>query len=157
MDTEALLSQAEQILSPFAGVVLKKESNRLDAVIEVKNLKNAVKALEDAHWGYLMTISGLDHPANEEQVEGVLEAAYFFANINAVVGLRVVVPYSNPVIPSICDLIPSATIYERELMELFGVDFKDTPVRDRLVLPDDWPEGVYPLRKSFKGFETQAV
>jgi Ni,Fe-hydrogenase III component G len=28
-----------------------------------------------------------------------------------------------------------------------------TPNTDRLVLSDDWPKGVYPLRKDFTGLE----
>jgi Ni,Fe-hydrogenase III component G len=40
-------------------------------------------------------------------------------------------------------------------MELFGVEIVGTPDTDRLVLPDDWPHGVYPLRKSFTGFDSE--
>ncbi|MCX7976926.1 MAG: NADH-quinone oxidoreductase subunit C, partial [Bellilinea sp.] len=53
------------------------------------------------------------------------------------------------VLPSICPLIPSATLGERELMEMFGVKVEGTPDTSRLILADSWPEGVYPLRKSF--------
>ena len=154
MDTEARLKQAEAILQPLVGAVLRKEDNRLDTIVEVKNLKSTVKALVDAHWGYLMAITGLDHPATEEQSEGVLETIYLFANEAAIAGLRVAVPYSQAVVPTICDLIPSATLYERELMELFGIIVEGTPVTDRLVLSDDWPEGVYPMRKSFTGLDS---
>jgi Ni,Fe-hydrogenase III component G len=157
MDTDTLLTQVESILKPFVGALIRKEENRLDGVVEVKNLKAAVKALTDAHWGYLMAISGLDHPPVEGQGDGVLEAVYLFANDAAIVGLRVMVPYAHPVIPTICDIIPSATLYEREAMELFGLDMEGTPVRDRLVLPDDWPVGVFPLRKSFTGFDSNKV
>jgi len=151
MDTETLLKQAEGLLQPFVGAIIRKEENRLDSLVEVQNLKAAVKAMMDARWGYLMAITGLDHPAAEGQTEGVLEAVYLFANEAAIAGLRVAVPYSHAVIPSICDIYPSATLYERELIELFGLDIEGTPVRDHLVLSDDWPDGVYPMRKSFTG------
>ena len=151
METETLLKQAEGLLQPFAGTITRKEENRLDSPVEVKNLKAAVKSLTDARWGYLMAISGIDHPAAEGQDEGILEAVYFFANEAAIAGLRVAMPYSHAVVPSICDINPSATLYERELMEMFGIEVEGTPVRDHLVLSDDWPDGVYPLRKSFTG------
>jgi Ni,Fe-hydrogenase III component G len=151
MDTETRLKQAEDMLQPYVGAMIRKEADRMDCVVEVKNLKAAVKTLVDARWGYLMAITGIDHPAVEEQAEGVLEAVYFFANEAAIAGLRVAVPYSQAVIPSICDITPSATLYERELIELFGIDVEGTPVRDHLVLSDDWPDGVYPMRKSFTG------
>jgi len=149
MDVENRLQQAEALLQPLAGAMLRKEDNRLDAVVELKNLKAAVKLLADTRWGYLMAISFLDHPVEEGQDEGVIEVIYFFASGAAVTGLRVVVPYSKAAVPSICDIFPNATLYERELMEMMGVDVEGTPVRDRLVLSDDWPEGIYPLRKSF--------
>jgi len=151
MDTEALLKQAESLLQPFVGATIRKETDRQDCVVEVENLKAAAKTLADARWGYLMAITGIDHPAVDEQKEGVLEVAYFFTNEAAITGLRVAVPYSHAVVPSICDIYPSATLYERELMEMFGIDVEGTPVRDHLVLSDDWPDGVYPLRKSFNG------
>jgi Ni,Fe-hydrogenase III component G len=31
-----------------------------------------------------------------------------------------------------------------------------TPVIDHLLLPEHWPEGVYPLRKSFTGLKPDA-
>ena len=82
----------------------------------------------------------------------MLEALYHFCQGAAITTLRVSAPYSNPHIPSVCSLIPSATLYERELMELFGFVCDNTTDPTRLVLPDDWPDGVYPLRKSFTGF-----
>ena len=40
--------------------------------------------------------------------------------------------------------------FERELSEMFGVTVVGIPNPERLYLPDDWPEGVYPLRKDFE-------
>jgi Ni,Fe-hydrogenase III component G len=48
-----------------------------------------------------------------------------------------------------------ATLYERELIEMFGITIEGTPNTDKLLLPDDWPAGVYPLRKEFTGFATK--
>ena len=41
-------------------------------------------------------------------------------------------------------MIPSATLYEREAGELFGVDFVGTPNTEHLLLPDDWPAWCLP-------------
>jgi Ni,Fe-hydrogenase III component G len=128
--------------------------------VSPENFKAAVKALVDAQWGYLITITGKDQPPvlDEESNElepGKIIGLYHFAQEAAVLSICVQVPYDNPKLESICDLIPSATIYEREFMELFGVDLVDTPDRERLVLPDNWPEGVYPLRKDYKGMTVE--
>jgi len=52
-----------------------------------------------------------------------------------------------PEIESITPLIPGAEWIEREMHDILGIDFKNHPNLKRLVLADDWPEGVYPLRK----------
>jgi NADH:ubiquinone oxidoreductase subunit C len=121
----------------------------------------AVQALADARWGYLSAITGLDLPwprtpakADAPQappIEDQLEVLYHFVSAAAVVTLRVRLGYSDPRVPTICGPVPTATLYERELQEMFGITVEGTPVTDKLLLPDDWPDGVYPLRKSFTG------
>ncbi len=160
METETLLSQAEQLVSPWAKASHRPESNRLDVIIEREDLPAAAKALTDARWGYLSAITGLDMPApaaaeGAHHPENQLESLCHFCEGAAVLTLRVRVPYSDPHIPSLCGIIPSATLYERELMELFGVIVDNTPVTDRLILSDDWPVGVFPLRKSFTGLSSE--
>jgi NADH:ubiquinone oxidoreductase subunit C len=154
-------------------------------VVKREHLLEAVKALVDARWGYLITITGLDLPwpkpaaakaavapkpdataapkppseamaAEAGPMEDKIEALYHFTEGPVVATLRVTVPYADPRVPSICPLVPTATLYERELQEMFGFVVEGTPVNDRLVLPDDWPDGVYPLRKSFKGLGATA-
>jgi NADH-quinone oxidoreductase subunit C len=50
----------------------------------------------------------------------------------------------------VVSLLPGAVLYEREVHDLLGVVFDGHPSLERLILPDDWPEGVYPLRKDYK-------
>ncbi|MEZ4568741.1 MAG: NADH-quinone oxidoreductase subunit C [Thermomicrobiales bacterium] len=51
--------------------------------------------------------------------------------------------------PSITPLVPAAHWYEREVQDMFGLTPAGHPDPRRLVLHDDWPEGVHPLRKDF--------
>ena len=78
---------------------------------------------------------------------------YHFCRGAAIATVRVSLPYDDPTIDTICDILSSASLYEREAAELVGVDFNGTPNTDRLVLPDSWPDGVYPLRKIIYRFE----
>ena len=55
----------------------------------------------------------------------------------------------DPRIDTITGLTRSAWWIEREMHELFGIHFDGNPDLRTLLLPDDWPEGVYPLRKNF--------
>jgi len=56
----------------------------------------------------------------------------------------------NPAIESITPFLPGAEWIEREIHDILGIDFKNHPNLRRLILADDWPEGVYPLRKEAK-------
>lgn len=166
MDTQELLTTAESLLKTVTVSFSKPEENRLDAVISSDQLREAVKALLiDGKWGYLSAITALDNAEYEtdavtkEKVavegKGNLELLYHFCEAAAIVTLRVTLPYDAPVIDSICPLISAASFYEREAMELMGINFRETPNTDRLILADSWPEGVYPLRKSFTGLGKQ--
>jgi len=53
----------------------------------------------------------------------------------------------NPTIESIAPFLPGADWIEREMRDVLGIEFKNHPDMRRLILSDDWPEGVYPLRK----------
>ena len=158
MNTTEALNKAENLLKSVTVSSQQPQTNRLDIDIKTEDLQKAVKILIDNEWGYLSAIVGVDRPEKptegEEtapETQGEIEILYSFCEGEAIVSLRIMVPYDNPVVDTICTLIPSATLYEREMIEMFGLEIKDTPDTNKLLLPDDWPEGQYPLRKSFKG------
>ncbi len=145
MITDKALQTASTLLGPWAKDMKLPEPNRLDVVLAPKDLLPAIAWLNRAHWGYLTAITGLDLGVEQ----GEIEVLYHFCAGAAIVTLRVRTPRTAPSVPSVCELIPSATLFERELSELLGVTVVGTPNTDRLLLPEDWPEGVYPLRKDF--------
>ena len=164
------LQTAAHLLAPWAQDVATPEPHRMDVMLAVADLPPAVEAIRDARWGYLAAITGLDHPgglggesaltpgpspeaklpASGEGSGGPsIEVLYHFCSGAAVVTLRTHIPREAACVPSICGVIPSAGFFERELSEMLGVTVIDAPATGRLFLPDDWPEGVYPLRKDF--------
>jgi NADH:ubiquinone oxidoreductase subunit C len=172
MTLEQALSSAESLVKPFGVGAPSRDAGRLDVVVHPADLLHAVTAIVGARWGYLSAITGLDHPWPKTPakpgaqpagaapapaagpMEDRLEALYHFVQGAAVLTLRVSAPYHDTRLPSVCSVIPSATLYERELQEMFGFVVEGTPDPGRLLLPDDWPEGVYPLRKAFSGLGT---
>lgn len=146
MDTEKTLNTAESLLTPLATGSERPQPHWLELILPPDNLLGAVQALHDAQWGYLAAITGIDLGTEE----GNIEVMYHFCEGAAIVGLRVYTPRDAAVVPSVCGIIPSASFYERELSEMLGVTVEGTPNTDRLFLPDDWPDGVYPLRKDFE-------
>ncbi|MFA4645720.1 NADH-quinone oxidoreductase subunit C [Pyrococcus kukulkanii] len=67
------------------------------------------------------------------------------------------VPKDDPVLPDISDIFPISLQFEREVMEMIGIDFENAPDKRRLFLPDDFPEGIYPLRLDDKGIPEEMV
>ncbi|MHB1868326.1 MAG: hydrogenase large subunit [Nitrososphaerales archaeon] len=51
--------------------------------------------------------------------------------------------------PSIALQIPSAALYEREIKDMFGLLPVGNPDTRQLVLHEQWPPGIHPLRKDF--------
>ena len=56
----------------------------------------------------------------------------------------------SPSIESITPMVPGAEWIEREMRDILGIEFTNHPNMRRLILSDDWPQGVYPLRKEVK-------
>jgi len=46
---------------------------------------------------------------------------------------------------------------EREMRELLGITFEGHPDPRRLLLPDNWPDGVYPLRQDYSEWDETAI
>jgi len=62
------------------------------------------------------------------------------------VALHMKVPADDPKVQSITGMIPGANWSEREIYDMIGVEMEGHPDPRRLVVADDWPEGVFPMR-----------
>lgn len=91
----------------------------------------------------IVALTGLD-------MDKKIGLMYHICTNGVIVTVKTEVPKKNPKIPTITDLIPGAQFHERETADLFGVIFEGHPNPARLVLPEDWPENLYPLRKDTK-------
>ena len=61
--------------------------------------------------------------------------------------VRVQVPADDPTLPTLFDLHPGTEAMEREVYDMFGIEFTDHPDLTRILMPEDW-EG-HPLRKDY--------
>jgi NADH-quinone oxidoreductase subunit C len=61
--------------------------------------------------------------------------------------LSVPVEEPDPSVESITPVWPGANYYEREVFDLFGIQFEGHPNLRRIMMPDDWKG--YPLRKDY--------
>jgi NADH-quinone oxidoreductase subunit C len=61
--------------------------------------------------------------------------------------VRVQVPADEPVVASLFDLWPGSEALEREVFDMFGIEFADHPDMSRILMPEDWVG--HPLRKDY--------
>ena len=146
MDTDTAFETARLLVEDMAEKFENPTPNRMDIYMRrAADLVAVVAGLRVKRLGYLAAITGLD-PGVEE---GELEVLYHFCTDALVITLRVSIPKSDASVPSLCEIIPSAESFERELGEMFGISVVGLRNPKPLYLPDDWSEGVYPLRKDF--------
>ena len=59
------------------------------------------------------------------------------------------IPENDLKVPSITPQVPAADWSEREAYDMLGILPENHPDPRRLILPDDFPEGIHPLRREF--------
>jgi formate hydrogenlyase subunit 5 len=108
------------------------------------SVRNVIKIMLEADPGAgVSAITGLD-------LGEKIGLMYHMRTKHSLLTVLTDVPKANPKIQTITDLIPGANFHEREVFDLFGVTIVGHPSPGRLVLPDDWPIDLYPLRKDAK-------
>jgi NADH-quinone oxidoreductase subunit C len=112
------------VLVPLAGV--------LDAIARVRGELGHARFVD---------VTAVDRLTREDRFELV----YLFYSLDAHTWLRLKTRTDRQA-PSLTPLIPGANWYERELFDLFGIEFQGHPDLKRIMLPDDW-QG-YPLRRT---------
>ena len=122
----------------------KKNEKRYYMEIGRNDLLESVRVLKDVGLRFSIA-TGIDNPHD-------FEVLYHFVSDSEdkFFSLRVKVGKENPELPSISGVIVAAKWIEREIWELLGINFSGHPGLKRLLLPEDWPEGVCPLRKDYK-------
>jgi len=88
-----------------------------------------------------------------------IEILYHFTieEIDLLISLRVKLNKSSPKIDSLAPIIVATNWIEREMHELLGIDFIGHPNLKKLLLPDQWPKGLYPLRRDYKEWDKKAI
>ena len=144
-----LIDLEKKINSELTTKIKKSEirHNQLYLNIDNKDLIEVslfIKSNENTKFRQLIDITAVDYPENSLRFKVV----YLF--LSHEFNQRILLKYfinENEVVPSLTNIFPSSNWMEREVFDMYGVNFKDHPDLRR-ILTDYGFEG-HPLRKDF--------
>ena len=129
-----------------------------DAVLKVE-IKNGKRATVDLLPGKITEMAGMLRLelglrfiiASALHTRRGFEIFYHFSldKTGLILNIHVILPQENPEIESLSYQFSGANWIEREMHELFGINFRNQPNQEKLISEGNWAEGVYPYRKEF--------
>jgi len=145
MNESELAGELKTKLGGTALEIRQPASNNIFVTVRPEDVPAVAGTVWDGMKSRFAIITGIDVP-------GGIELLYHFVfdEKHTIVTLSTRVAKPFPEIESITPIIPAAEWIEREVHDLLGVNFRNHPRLEKLILSDDWPEGVYPLRKEFE-------
>lgn len=131
------------------GTVVRR--SRLNVTVAPERIKYVAIFLRDK--------LGYDHPTGVSAVdynrESRFEIVYHLSSIqnrdqqDIILNLKESVPRNNPKAVSLVSVWPGVENYERESLEMFGLQFEGHPHPEKLFLNDNW-DGPPPMRKEVR-------
>ena len=143
MTTEELKIRITELLP---AAVFEEGGEWLNVYVEPGEWKNMAMMLRNdpaVEFDYLFCVTCIDWKTHLTMVYH-LTSTKFRHNIVVKSKLN----FSNPVIETVSDIWRTANFHEREVYEMFGVNFLHHPDLRLLILPDGW-EGKRPMLKDF--------
>ena len=145
MNQEELKNRLAEVKDKLISIEQPMD-NRIYLLCKAENAYDVSKFLFEDVAARFVIITGID-------ADDCFELLYHFSydELGLMLTVKVFVrDRKNPSIESITPFLPGAEWIEREIHDILGINFKNHPNLKRLILADDWPEGVYPLRKEVK-------
>jgi NADH:ubiquinone oxidoreductase subunit C len=151
MTAEQIKQLADEIKAALEGGLGAKileltnpAPRRMFMTVAPADLVEALKTCKDqAGLYHLSTITGRD-------TGDKLEALYHLSREGMTFTVRCRTERASPSLPTVASVYPGATMYEREVHDILGIVIEGNPDQRTLVLPEGWPQGVFPLRKDWQ-------
>jgi NADH-quinone oxidoreductase subunit C len=137
----------EKITELLPTVAFEEGAQWLTLLVESANwhlLATQLRQQEDLCFDYLFCLTCIDWKTHLTMVYHLDSTKY---RHNIVV--KVILDKTNPAIETVSDIWQTANFHEREVYEMFGVNFLHHPDLRLLILPDGW-EGKNPMLKDFE-------
>lgn len=143
MDKEALKISLSAL---HPGIALVEGGEWLQADVESAQwlpLAQGLRYREELLFDYLFCLTCVDWKTHLGVVYHLESTVYRHTLV-----VKSKLERDQPLIESVAAIWKTAEFHEREVFELFGVEFAHHPDLRKLILPDDWVG--YPLRKDYE-------
>jgi NADH-quinone oxidoreductase subunit C len=146
-DATELELTAQELRDRQQDSVLDTEFHRGRATLVVNpaQVRPVLDHLRGKGYGFLASLHGVDYYPEEPRL-GVLYELLDMSRVDRI-SVKARLPTDEPRIDSVCELFPGAEFPEREVYDMFGVEFTDHPDLRRILMPEDY-EG-HPQRRDF--------
>jgi len=149
LDTQAVFDKfpeepALKALSDLA-VAAKYDREELTVTVVRENIVAACQAARQVGYNFFEDVTAVDWYPSEPR----FQISYSLLSMKLKRRIRLVVRLAgeDASLDSITPIWPAANFYEREIFDLFGVNFNGHPNLRRLMMPEDW--NGHPLRKDY--------
>jgi len=150
METESILKSFKEKFSSDILETVVKNQKRVTISIKPDAM---IRAAE-----YLYKTAGLRFIiASAVHTKRGFEIYYHFCkdSCGLILNMHVILDREKPEIESLSNMFSASNWIEREMHELFGINFLNHPNQEKLISEGNWAEGVYPYRKDFKSVTDQ--
>ena len=133
----------------FPSAVLGEEwqtNDQITVTVKLNALPDVVEWLYYSQGGWLSVLFGND----ERSIHGNFAVYYVLSmesGVKCYIVVRAEVDARTGEFPSVTPKVPACVWGEREIRDMYGLRPVGLPDERRLVLPDDWPDNLHPLRK----------
>jgi|GEM_PF-1407735 len=127
-----------------------KSEKRVRALVDSEHYRDAVQEVRDFGVFKIITMTATDMGDEFEVID------HYECDDGVVLDLKHKIPKGDGSLTTITDIFPGAIFYEREIIDLFGIEVEGHPDPRRLYLADDWPENKHPLRKGMYNYHKLA-
>jgi NADH-quinone oxidoreductase subunit C len=146
------LEKIVKVLQEKAGATCEEFRGEVHVFIDPGQIVDALTFLRDEHeFSLLSAMTAVDYcPKQDPRFHVIYQLTSLTQNLS--LQLRVPVSDGRLKIPTATQVFQAANWREREILDMFGIEFDGHPDPRRILMPDDW-EG-HPLRKDYPlGYE----
>ncbi len=116
-------------------------------VVDRGSIREVCRLLRDGEgkFVHLSGVWGVDYLGMGLEPRFAVVYYFYSPTLRSRIAAKVPLEESDPVVPSVVELFPTANWHERETFDMYGIRFEGHPNLTRILMPED--ATFYPLRK----------